>query len=110
VSVFSDLNNLNDISMDERFTTLCGLTDRGIDTTLRPYIARLSNKLGRTYEDTRSELRTRYDGYHFVKNSTPIYNPFSLLNAFAADPRPVICIGLNFSSTTRGIERWAVKR
>jgi hypothetical protein len=82
VSVFSDLNNLNDISMDERFTTLCGLTDREIDTTLRPYVARLSNKLGRTYEDTRSELRTRYDGYHFVKNSTPIYNPFSLLNAF----------------------------
>jgi hypothetical protein len=80
VSIFSDLNNLDDISMDEPYETLCGLTDQEIDTTLQPYVARLAQRLGRPYEEVREELRARYDGYHFMENSTPMYNPFSVLN------------------------------
>jgi hypothetical protein len=80
VSVFSDLNNLNDISMDDPYETLCGLTDQEIDTTLQPYVERLAQRLARPYEEVREELRSRYDGYHFMEYSTPMYNPFSVLN------------------------------
>ncbi len=82
VSVFSDLNNLRDISMDEPYATLCGITDEEIDTTLAPYVQRLAKHLHLSTERTREELRKRYDGYHFCENVVGVYNPFSLLNTF----------------------------
>jgi hypothetical protein len=82
VSVFSDLNNLNDISMDEEYVSLCGITDEEIDTTLMPYVRRLAEKLRISVEEARKELRTRYDGYHFCESPVGIYNPFSLLSTF----------------------------
>jgi hypothetical protein len=82
VSVFSDLNNLEDISMDNDYTSICGITDEEIDTLFVPYVRRLAERLGKSAEDTREELRTRYDGYHFCEYSPGIYNPFSLLNTF----------------------------
>ena len=82
VSVFSDLNNLKDISMREEYATICGITDEEIDTVFTPYLKRLSDKLGRTAAEVREELRQRYDGYHFRANATAMYNPFSVLNTF----------------------------
>jgi hypothetical protein len=82
VSVFSDLNNLRDISMNEAYATLCGITDEEIDTQFVPYVQRLADALGQPYKKVREELRLRYDGYHFTENSVGLYNPFSLLNTF----------------------------
>jgi hypothetical protein len=82
VSVFSDLNNLEDISMDKEYAGLCGITDEELDTQFVPYVQRLADALGQTYHEAREELRLRYDGYHFSEDSIGIYNPFSLLNTF----------------------------
>jgi hypothetical protein len=80
VSVFSDLNNLNDISMDEEYATICGLTDEEIDSVFPAYIQRLAEKQKMTVEKAREELRKCYGGYHFSEHSPAIYNPFSTLN------------------------------
>jgi hypothetical protein len=80
VSVFSDLNNLRDLSMSEAYATLCGITDEEIDTQFVPYVQRLADALGQPYKEVREEMRLRYDGYHFTENSVGVYNPFSLLN------------------------------
>jgi len=80
VSVFSDLNNLEDISLDKPYATICGITDEEIDTVLVPYVQRLAEATNSTYDAVRKELKDQYDGYHFVYNSVAIYNPFSLLN------------------------------
>jgi hypothetical protein len=82
VSVFSDLNNLEDISMDKEYAGLCGITDEELDTQFVSYVQRLADALGQTNKEVREELRLRYDGYHFHLNSVGIYNPFSLLNTF----------------------------
>jgi hypothetical protein len=79
-SVFSDLNNLNDISMDEEYATICGLTDEEIDSVFPAYIQRLAEEQEMTVEKAREELRKYYGGYHFSEDSPAIYNPFSLLN------------------------------
>jgi hypothetical protein len=82
VSVFSDLNNLMDISMDREYAGICGITDEEIDTLFAPYVARLADELDISVPEAREELRQHYDGYHFCKKSVGIYNPFSLLNTF----------------------------
>jgi hypothetical protein len=82
VSVFSDLNNLEDISLDRPYATICGITDEEIDTVFAPYVQRLAAASNRSSDDVRNELRVQYDGYHFVYNSVAVYNPFSLLNTF----------------------------
>jgi hypothetical protein len=81
VSVFSDLNNLKDISMDERYATICGLTDEEIDSVFPAYIQQLADKQKMTVTEAREELRRLYDGYHFLEDSPAIYNPFSVLSA-----------------------------
>jgi hypothetical protein len=85
LSVFSDLNNLFDISMDERFVEICGITDQEIDTKLAPYVQRLADKMGRPVTEVREKLRLMYDGYHFCEDTVGIYNPFSLLCTFAGN-------------------------
>lgn len=82
VSVFSDLNNLNDISMDERYVALCGMTEEEIHHYFEDDIHQLASTQGLTYEETCGRLKESYDGYHFVENSEGIYNPFSVLNTF----------------------------
>ena len=82
VSVFSDLNNLIDISMDERYIFLCGMTGQEIRDNLQEDLQELADKLKMSYEEAFAELKKRYDGYHFVENTEGIYNPFSLLNTF----------------------------
>lgn len=82
VSIFSDLNQLNDISLDSRFEKICGITQEELEGEFTSEIKSLAAKFKFTYEECLAELKNRYDGYHFSENMTDIYNPFSLLNAF----------------------------
>ena len=82
VSVFSALNNLIDLSMDERYAAICGMTEEEIHDNLEEDLLELADKQKMSYEEVCRELKTCYDGYHFVENSVGIYNPFSVLNTF----------------------------
>ena len=83
VSVFSDLNNLMDISMINRFSEICGITEEELHRYFDDDIHTLAEKLGTSYEETCARLKLNYDGYHFSFKSPGMYNPFSLLNTFA---------------------------
>ncbi len=82
VSVFSDLNNLFDISMDENYTSICGISEKELLDNFDEDIRALAENNGQTYEEACAKLKENYDGYHFYPGSTGIYNPFSLLNTF----------------------------
>ncbi len=82
VSVFSDLNNLEDLSMWNEYVALCGITDKELHETLEAEMREFAAVQGTTYEQFCNKLREYYDGYHFTHNSVGLYNPFSLLNAF----------------------------
>lgn len=82
MSVFSDLNNITDISMDARYQTICGITDSEIDRYFRAAIENVARNSGVSAEQARQMIRDNYDGYHFRQNGVNIYNPYSLLNCF----------------------------
>ena len=82
VSVFSDLNNLEDLSMIEAYVSLCGVTEKELHDYFKEDIQALATTLEIPYEKACQTLKTHYDGYHFTENSEGIYNPFSLLNTF----------------------------
>ena len=82
VSVFSDLNNLNDISMDADYYDVCGITEEELRTQFIPEIRQLAERNGITEGECLEMLREKYDGYHFEESVPGVYNPFSLLNAF----------------------------
>lgn len=82
ISVFSDLNNLEDISMDKHMHDICGISEKELTTVFAPYIQELSGAEGLDVETTICKLRSMYDGYHFHHKSSGVYNPFSLLNTF----------------------------
>ena len=83
VSVFSDLNNLRDISMEYRYSNICGITEDELYKDFKDDIRELGAANGMTEEDTKPRLKEMYDGYHFNEKCGDIYNPFSILNAFA---------------------------
>ena len=83
LSIFSELNNLLNISMDEEYAAVCGITKEEMMTQAYDYIERLANANKWTNEETVRQLAKQYDGYHFTWPSPDIFNPFSLLNAFA---------------------------
>ena len=83
VSVFSDLNNLTDISMDYRYVNICGTTEEELKSYFKEGISELASANGDSESETIDKLRMRYGGYHFEKNSEGIYNPFSVLNTLA---------------------------
>jgi len=83
VSIFSDLNQLIDISLDKRFAEICGISETELLQNFQPEIQALAEANDLTYEQAFAELKKRYDGYHFAKKSADIYNPFSLLNTFS---------------------------
>lgn len=83
VSVFSDLNNLIDISVLPQYTSICGITEQELHEQLDEGVSQLAEANGETKEECYSHLKTNYDGYHFYPNSEGIYNPFSMLNTLA---------------------------
>ena len=84
MSIFSELNNLQNISMRDDFSALCGITEEELLTELKPDIELMAEANQETYEQACAHLKHRYDGYHFSKRCPDIYNPFSLFNAFNA--------------------------
>ena len=82
ISLFSDLNNLMDISLDENYTDICGITEEEIKTNFKEHLQAFAEKENTTKEDILLQLKAMYDGYHFSKNTdVDIYNPFSLINS-----------------------------
>ena len=80
VSVFSDLNNLKDISMDKQYATLCGITEEEIKKVFDDEVNELAQQEGIDKKGCYEQLALHYDGYHFCEDSEGVYNPFSLLN------------------------------
>jgi hypothetical protein len=86
LSVFSELNNLNVLTFDPEYEGICGVTEQELLTQLRPDIEWLSEAISKykptSYEETLQELKQMYDGYHFSRMQTDVYNPWSLFYAF----------------------------
>ena len=82
VSVFSDLNQLNDISMKPQYATICGITRQELEDTFIPELNRLAETNELTYEETLNKMTALYDGYHFCEFAEGVFNPFSVLNVF----------------------------
>ena len=81
-SVFSGFNQSLDISMTEKFEALCGITEEELHTQFAKPIREMAQAENCTEEEIKLRLKKHYDGYHFSKQMTDIYNPFSVLNAF----------------------------
>lgn len=82
LSIFSDINNLNDISLDRQYGAICGITHEEMLRDCRHGIEGLACSMGNSYEEIVEMLKENYDGYHFAIPSPDIYNPFSLFSAF----------------------------
>lgn len=80
VSVFSDLNNLIDISMLPQFVSICGISEDELHIYMDNDVMELANTMGISKTECYQILKEKYDGYHFHQNTIGIYNPFSLLN------------------------------
>lgn len=83
MSIFSELNNLQNISMRDDYSAICGITEQELRTQLKADIEMMAQANGETYEEACLHLKQQYDGYHFSKKCEDVYNPFSLFNAFA---------------------------
>lgn len=81
LSIFSELNNLNQISLDNRYSGICGITQEELDTVLRPCIEDYAQNLHISVDDAYALLKKNYDGYHFSPKGQDVYAPFSLLRA-----------------------------
>ena len=82
VSVFSDLNQLNDISMSKAYATICGLTKQELHDNFAPELEALAEENDQTFDEVMETMTQQYDGYHFHQKGEGMYNPFSVLNAF----------------------------
>ena len=80
VSVFSDLNNLEDISRNKYYADICGISEEELLKNFSDDIQELASANGQSFDQACEQLRTDYDGYYFCPGSIGIYNPFSLLN------------------------------
>lgn len=82
LSIFSELNNIKNISMDEPYAAICGITEEEIKEQMSYDLGLLAEKMQITRDEVLAKLKENYDGYHFTWPSPDIYNPFSLFNAF----------------------------
>ena len=83
MSIFSELNNLKNISMMPEYAGICGITEEELTAQLADYVEAIAESQGRTHEEALRLLKQNYDGYHFCWPSPDIFNPFSLLNALS---------------------------
>ena len=83
MSIFSELNNITNISMDHEYAGICGITKEELETQMSADVDALAVKMNLTRTQTLDALREFYDGYHFAAQSPDIFNPYSLLNAMA---------------------------
>lgn len=82
LSVFSGLNNLKDISIDARYTDICGISEKDLKKYFSESVKELAQANDLTVKETYNQLAEMYDGYHFCEDSEGMYNPFSVLNTF----------------------------
>ena len=82
VSIFSDLNNLADITLQSEYSTICGITQEELEKYFAFNIEEMAKKENVSYNEMIEKLKKKYDGYHFSEDLIGIYNPFSLCNAF----------------------------
>ena len=83
MSIFSELNNITNVSMSDDYAGICGITMDELATQMSADVDALAEKLKMTREETLAKLREYYDGYHFAEQSPDVFNPYSLLNAMA---------------------------
>lgn len=83
MSIFSELNNLQNISMSDSYSAICGITQQELLTQMKVDVEQMAQANQETFEETCTHLKKQYDGYHFSKSCVDVYNPFSLINAFA---------------------------
>ena len=83
LSIFSEINNLKDISMLSEYDGICGITKEELFAQCKPDIQAFADGMGCTYDDAVNKLTDNYDGYHFSGGMTDVFNPFSLINAFS---------------------------
>ncbi|UTC63106.1 ATP-binding protein [Treponema sp. OMZ 787] len=84
VSIFSDLNNLRDLSLLSDYSAICGISQEELEAGFEPEIKSLAEKNDINYEEALTNLKQRYDGYLFARKGKPMYNPFSLISVFAS--------------------------
>ena len=82
MGIFSQLNQLKNISMRNDYDGICGITEEELTTTMREDIELLAEEREESFDETLSALKQKYDGYHFSKRMTDVYNPYSVVNAF----------------------------
>ena len=83
MSIFSELNNLKNVSMMPEYAGICGITEEELTEQLADYVEAIAESQGKTHEEALRQLKQNYDGYHFSWPSPDIFNPFSLLNALS---------------------------
>ncbi len=83
LSILSELNNITNISMDDEYAGICGITKEELFGNMSEDIEMLSKAFGLSVDMTIAKLKEHYDGYHFSKSSPDVFNPYSLLNCFA---------------------------
>lgn len=83
MSVFSGLNNLRDITLNHRFSGICGITQKELEENCREGVRNVADNLAITYTEALTKLKEQYDGYHFGDMNLDVYNPFSLIQALA---------------------------
>lgn len=84
MTVFSGLNNLQDITLRDEYSEICGITEQELESYFSEGVRGIAGAMGVDYGGALAELKANYDGYHFTKTCKDIYNPFSLLNAFSS--------------------------
>ena len=83
LSIFSELNNLKNISMMPQYSAICGISKTELENDMEPEVQALADEQGITFAEAIGHLKANYDGYHFCGKSEDIYNPYSLLNALS---------------------------
>ena len=83
LSIFSELNNLKVITMNDDYAGICGITEEELFSQMKPEIQALADKQNLSYGQACEALKAQYDGYHFSADSPDVYNPFSLINALS---------------------------
>ena len=84
VNIFSGLNQLNDISLDKKYSSICGVSESELEKYFMPEIEALAEEQEMNLEETKTKLAQMYDGYHFTHDVEGVYNPFCLLKCFSA--------------------------
>ena len=81
LSIFSEINNLDNISMFDQYSAICGISKTELLTQMKPDVEILAKALDKTFDETVEELKNFYDGYHFSEKTEDVFNPFSLIKA-----------------------------